>query len=76
MSQVSCRDACVIVTATVFACVAVVVLAAEQTGKAGFRVENDNLDLGRVAAGSTFTATFVFHNDTDRDVRILRAAPS
>ncbi len=42
----------------------------------GFRVEDADLDLGRAVAGSTVTATFVFVNDTDRAVRILRAAPS
>jgi hypothetical protein len=76
MPQPSGRGARVIVTATVLTCLAVVVLAAEQAGNTGFRVENENLDLGRVVAGSTVTATFVFHNDTARDVRIIRAAPS
>ena len=51
-------------------------VAAEGQEAAGFRVEDADLDLGRAVAGSTVTATFEFVNDTDRDVRILRAAPS
>ena len=41
-----------------------------------FRVESDSLEVGPVTAGTTAAATFVFHNEGDRDVRILRAAPS
>jgi len=41
-----------------------------------FRVESASLEVGPVTAGSTAAATFVFHNEGDRDVRILRAAPS
>ncbi len=41
-----------------------------------FRVESAGLDVGPVTAGTTAEATFVFHNEGDRDVRILRAAPS
>jgi hypothetical protein len=43
---------------------------------AGFRVENADLDLGRVKAGEIASATFVFRNDGPSDVRILKAAPS
>jgi hypothetical protein len=43
---------------------------------ASFRVENADLDLGRIAAGSTATATFIFRNEGTSEVRILRAAPS
>lgn len=41
-----------------------------------FRVESAALEVGPVTAGNTAAATFVFHNDGDREVRILRAAPS
>ena len=41
-----------------------------------FRVEEPNLDIGRVIAGKTAVGTFVFHNDSEKDVRILRAKPS
>ena len=39
-------------------------------------IENQNLDLGRVFAGATATATFVFHNNGPHDIKILRAAPA
>jgi len=41
-----------------------------------FRVENADLDLGRVTAGAIATATFVFRNDGPTDIHILKAAPS
>ena len=41
-----------------------------------FRAESNHVEVGPVTAGSTATATFVFRNDGDRDIRILRAAPS
>jgi hypothetical protein len=46
------------------------------TPEAAFRVESANVDLGSVTAGDDAVATFIFHNDLDRDVKILRAAPS
>ena len=45
-------------------------------GKPSFWVENESLDLGKVVAGQTASATFVFHNDSDAEVQIIRAAPS
>ncbi|HSO21539.1 MAG TPA: hypothetical protein VLT81_01450 [Chondromyces sp.] len=62
----------------VFVAVSLALSAVAAAGEepAGFRVEDADLDLGRAVAGSTVTATFEFVNDTDRDVRILRAAPS
>jgi hypothetical protein len=42
----------------------------------GLRVENPRLDLGEVKAGTTAVATFVFHNDGEKDVNIIRAKPS
>lgn len=51
-----------------------------QVGESGidssFRVEEPNLDIGRVIAGETAVGTFVFHNNSETDVRILRAKPS
>jgi hypothetical protein len=40
------------------------------------RIESPQLDVGKVMAGSPAVATFVFHNDGDRDVHILQAKPS
>lgn len=48
----------------------------DPAAKKGFRVEEASLDLGVVTAGQDAVATYVFHNDTDADVRILRAKPS
>lgn len=43
---------------------------------ASFRVEKADLDLGTVVAGEDAVATYTFHNDTDEDVKIIRAKPS
>lgn len=59
--------------------VVLVVTAAEDTKSddtPGFRVEEAAVDLGTVIAGKDAVATFVFHNDTDKDVKIIRAKPS
>ena len=40
-----------------------------------FRVEAKTVELGPVAAGSDAVGTFIFHNDSDKDVKILRAKP-
>ena len=50
--------------------------AADEIAPPTFWVDSTQLDVGSVAAGKTADATFVFHNDGDRPVRILRAAPS
>jgi len=59
---------------------AVVPLAVAQDTAAqdppGFRVVSETVDVGEVIAGRVAEATFEFRNDTDADVRILRAAPS
>ncbi len=55
---------------------AVLTTSAGETERATFWVENDSMDLGRVAAGRDATATFVFHNDGETEVRIIKAAPS
>jgi ABC-type tungstate transport system permease subunit len=41
-----------------------------------FWVENDSIEIGRVVAGHTASATFVFHNDGEIDVHIVHATPS
>ncbi len=41
-----------------------------------FRVEEANLKLGKITAGKDAVGTFVFHNGTDHDVKIIRAKPS
>jgi hypothetical protein len=41
-----------------------------------FRVEKVNLELGKIKAGEVAEATFVFHNDGDQAVKIIRAKPS
>ena len=51
------------------------VFAADQT-KASLRVDTTHLNMGRVVAGSTATATYVFHNDSDADINIVRATPT
>ncbi len=50
--------------------------AEEETAAPTFRTEQTAIDLGDVTAGSERQAVFVFHNDGDVDVRILRAKPS
>jgi len=40
------------------------------------RAEQDRLSLGEVKAGAPAVATFVLHNDGERDIKILRAKPS
>ena len=55
---------------------ALLTTAAGEAERATFWVENDSIDLGKVAAGRDATATFVFHNDGETEVRIIKAAPS
>ncbi|MEJ2189376.1 MAG: hypothetical protein P8Y93_08135 [Acidobacteriota bacterium] len=43
---------------------------------ASFGVEQSSLELGKVVAGETVTATFVFYNNGPADVHIIRAKPS
>lgn len=64
--------AATLITAAVLTSVA---FAADET-KASFWVENADLNMGRVVAGSTATATYVFHNDGDTEVHIVRATPT
>jgi len=44
--------------------------------KTSFWVENDSIEIGRVVAGHTASATFVFNNDGETDVHIVHATPS
>ena len=55
---------------------AAVAVAANDNVKPSLWVENDSIDLGRVIAGRTASATYVFHNDGPAEVRILRATPT
>jgi hypothetical protein len=50
--------------------------AAAEDPETSFRVEEAELDLGEIVAGTVATATFVFHNDGPEDVHIIRAKPS
>ena len=49
--------------------------AADET-KASLWVDNTHLNMGRVVAGTTATASYVFHNDGDADIHIVRATPT
>jgi hypothetical protein len=40
------------------------------------RIDTPQLDVGKVMAGSAAVGTFVFHNESDRDITILQAKPS
>ena len=51
-------------------------VAAVEDTEPSFRIEEAELDLGIIVAGTTATATFVFHNDGPDDVHIIRAKPS
>ena len=51
-------------------------VAAVEDTEPSFRIEEAELDLGTIVAGTTATATFVFHNDGPDDVHIIRAKPS
>ncbi len=62
--------------ALVFAGFVVTHIAAAQDPEPSFRVEEAELDLGTIVAGTIATATFVFHNDGPDDVHIIRAKPS
>lgn len=55
---------------------AIVALPVASGQVAGLRVEQPIVDVGTVLAGDVATARFVLLNDGDRDIRILRAAPS
>ncbi len=52
------------------------VLAAQIAEGSALRVENATIDVGKVIAGQSASATYVFHNDGPTDIRILRASPS
>jgi len=63
----------------VFVAVSSVVYAeTEQADKGakGFWVEKAHIDIDPVAAGTDAVATYTFHNDTDKEVKIIKAKPS
>ena len=62
--------------AFVFLAFVVAPSAGAEDGGSTFRVENADLDLGTVVAGTVATAKFVFVNDGPDDVHIIRAKPS
>ena len=68
--------------ATVVVCLvalsSVVFAETEKTeeAKGGFWVEEANIELDSVAAGTDAVGTFIFHNDTDKEVKIIKAKPS
>ena len=61
-----------------FICAGFVVthVAAVEDPKSSFWVEEAELDLGTIVAGTVAIATFVFHNDGPEDIHIIRAKPS
>jgi len=50
--------------------------AAAEDSQPSFAVEEAELELGTIVAGTLATATFVFHNPGPTDVHIIRAKPS
>jgi hypothetical protein len=59
-----------LVIATLLAAIAV------DAGAQGLRPEASTIDAGAVVAGDTAVARFVLVNESQREIRILRAAPS
>ena len=59
--------------ALVFVSIFVTHFATAEESEPLFRVEEAELDLGTIVAGTIATATFVFHNDGPDDVHIIRA---
>jgi len=51
-------------------------VAAVEDPEPSFWVEEPELDLGTIVAGTVATATFVFHNNGPEDIHIIRAKPS
>jgi hypothetical protein len=47
-----------------------------QTTQPKFWVESTTVDAGKVKAGEYAVATFIFHNDSDQPIKILKAKPS
>ena len=50
--------------------------ASAEESQPTFRVEETEMNLGTIVAGTIATATFVFYNDGPDDVHIIRAKPS
>lgn len=72
------RHSRAVALAAAFVCAGLVVnhVVAVEDPEPSFRVEEAELDLGTIVAGTVATATFLFHNDGPDDVRIIRAKPS
>ena len=51
-------------------------LSGQEPAELSFGVKESALELGKVMAGQTLTAIFVFHNRGPDDVHIIRAKPS
>jgi hypothetical protein len=68
--------AAAVAAALVFGSLVVIHFAAAQDPQPSFGVEEAELDLGTIIAGTVATATFVFHNPGPDDVHIIRAKPS
>ena len=66
----------VVVAALMCAAFATVNADDAPTATQAFRVDAPQLDVGDVRAGSEAVAIFKFHNDGEKDVRIIRAKPS
>lgn len=47
-----------------------------EKGVKGFWVEEAHIDLGSVVAGTDAIGTYIFHNDTAKEVKIIKAKPS
>ncbi len=53
-----------------------VIGVAADTSTRVIRVENRRLDIGEVKAGEEGVGTFILHNESDRQMRVLHAKPS
>ena len=75
--KVDFRMLAVAVAATVFSLTMIAPPASAQLeSQPPFRVDETDLNLDKVIAGHTLTATWVFRNDGPTDVNIIRAKPS
>ena len=74
----SSKTRTVVVLSAIVLCASVDFVAADETQqKSGaLRIEEQKLDVGEFQAGTEVVGTFVFHNDGERDIKIIRAKPS
>lgn len=68
--------ATVLMCSMALASVAVAQTEQAEAGAKGFWVEKAHVDLDPVSAGVDAVATYVFHNDTAKEVKIIKAKPS